>query len=104
MGLILDTKIGRKESLRLEFFTGIVQDLKNNAEGEIPIEKFCQTTGKSKLNREEDSEVENSSKREKASNPQGKEKKKGFSSGMIPKGIRLLLAPKKYQIQASGMS
>ena len=61
----------------------------------MPIEKFCQTAGKSKLNRRRKIlRLRIHQKGKKASNPQGKEKKKGFSSWTIPKGIRLSLAPK----------
>ena len=61
---------------------GLIQDLKIKTKKEIPTgERILQTSEKGKENWE-----------------------KGFSSGTIPEGVRLPIAPKSHQIQATGMS
>ena len=90
--LIWDSKIKKKGSLGLKFSTGQASGIlkKLRQEGEIPIENFCKLPVSEIQTAEEGFEVENSASRKR--------------SPIHRKRIRLSIASKNHQIQASGMS
>ena len=71
---------------------------------EIPIEKFYQTASKPESKRKKVLRLKIHQEGEILQLLGKRKLGKGFSSGMIPEGVRLTLASKNHQVQASGMS